>query len=109
MTFPVEMPMRPGLWKNGDKLYAIGGMCVEVPPHVTMETLSQYAIHVPGVRDSNDKPLEVKDKWVVEGSKGNKYTVTKVGDIYKCSCPGYGFRRKCKHSKKVEEENEKTQ
>ena len=93
MTFPVEMPMRPGLWKNGDKLYAIGGMCVEVPPHVTMETLSQYAIHVPGVRDS----------------KGNKYTVTKVGDIYKCSCPGYGFRRKCKHSKKVEEENEKTQ
>ena len=104
MTFPVEMPMRPGLWRNGDKLYAIGGFCVEVPVGTTMATLSQYAIHVPGVRDSKDEPIEVKDRWIVEGSKGNKYTVTKVGDTFKCSCPGFGFRRKCKHSQRIAED-----
>ena len=85
--------MRPALWHNGDKLYAIGGFCVEVPVGTTM-----------GTRDANNDPIEVKDRWTVEGSNGNRYTVTKVGDAFKCSCPGYGFRRKCKHSKKISEE-----
>lgn len=102
--FPIKMPMRPALWHNGDKLYAIGGFCVEVPTGTTMATLSQYVIHVPGTRDANNDPIEVKDRWTVAGSNGNKYTVTKVGDVFKCSCPGYGFRRKCKHSKKISEE-----
>jgi hypothetical protein len=107
MSFPVEMPMRPGLWKSGNKLYAIGGKCVEVPPGTTMETLSQYVVYVPWSKD-NSAPIEVKDRWIVEGSNGNKYTVTKIGDKFKCSCPGYGFRRKCKHSQRIAE-NEKTQ
>ena len=35
---------------------------------------------------------------VVEGSKpGVTYTVTKVGNKVSCSCPGYGFRKTCKH------------
>ena len=102
--FPVKMPMRPGLWRNGNKLYAIGGFCVEVPNGTTMATLSQYAIYEPGVRDTNNDPIAIKDRWMVEGSNGNRYTITKVGDIFKCSCPGYGFRRKCKHSKKISEE-----
>jgi len=61
--WPVKAPMRPGLWRNGDKLYAIGGMCVEVPPDTTMETLHLYMIHDPSAQ------LEVsqKDRWVVEG------------------------------------------
>jgi len=33
----------------------------------------------------------------VEGSNGKKYQVTKQGNRYTCSCPGFGFRRKCKH------------
>jgi len=32
----------------------------------------------------------------VKGSKGNVYTVT-LGDIPKCSCPGFTFRGNCKH------------
>lgn len=33
----------------------------------------------------------------VEGSKGSKYFITKSGDNYVCQCPGFMFRRKCKH------------
>lgn len=35
--------------------------------------------------------------FVVEGSKGNKYTVTKNKQGWKCTCPGFGFRGQCKH------------
>ena len=102
---PVKVPMRPALWHNGDKLYAIGGTCVEVPPGTTMETLANYVVHDPSAQ------LEVlqKDRWTVEGSNGNRYTVTKIGGKYKCSCPGFGFRKKCKHSKRIGEENEKAE
>lgn len=35
---------------------------------------------------------------IVEGSKGNKYTITISSDgTKKCSCPGYGYRGSCKH------------
>ena len=36
--------------------------------------------------------------WQVLSSKGDKhYTVTYRNDSYSCSCPGYGWRRKCRH------------
>lgn len=33
----------------------------------------------------------------VQGSKGNTYIVTKENGKVSCSCPGYGFRKTCKH------------
>lgn len=33
----------------------------------------------------------------VEGSKGNTYTVIKEGSRATCTCPGYSFRKTCKH------------
>jgi hypothetical protein len=33
----------------------------------------------------------------VQGSKGNTYTVIKEGSKTSCSCPGFGFRKTCKH------------
>jgi len=43
---------------------------------------------------SNDEPIEVK----VQGSKGQQYTVTVVGDVAtKCTCKGYQFRNTCRH------------
>jgi hypothetical protein len=48
--------------------------------------------------DVENKPTEpTKNTIVVEGSKGAKYFVTKTAAGYSCSCPGFGFRRKCKH------------
>lgn len=37
------------------------------------------------------------ESWVVIGSKGSKYNVTKNGKHFECSCPAYQFRRSCKH------------
>lgn len=33
----------------------------------------------------------------VQGSKGNTYIVIKEGTRATCTCPGYSFRRTCKH------------
>lgn len=35
--------------------------------------------------------------WVVEGSKGSKYTVVRSRNIWTCTCPGFQFRKNCRH------------
>lgn len=35
--------------------------------------------------------------WTVAGSKGNSYAVSLSGGSWSCSCPGYGFRNRCRH------------
>ena len=45
-----------------------------------------------------DVDNEVKT-LVVQGSKpGVTYTVTKVGNTVRCSCPGFQFRKACRHT-----------
>jgi hypothetical protein len=42
----------------------------------------------------------VKDEvrtWVVEGSRGSRYTVVRTKNLWTCSCPGYQFRKSCRH------------
>jgi hypothetical protein len=44
------------------------------------------------------KPVEEKRiEITVQGSKGNSYTVVKEKGKKSCTCPGFGFRRTCKH------------
>ena len=38
-----------------------------------------------------------RETITVQGSKGNTYIVTKENGKVSCSCPGYGFRKTCKH------------
>lgn len=40
-------------------------------------------------------------QWEVEGSKNNTYTVELHDKGFTCSCPGFGFHGKCKHSVNV--------
>jgi len=35
--------------------------------------------------------------YQVQGSRGNVYTVTERGKDKSCTCPGFTFRRSCKH------------
>lgn len=35
--------------------------------------------------------------WEVDGSTGNTYTVTQIGNRWSCSCKGFMFRKSCKH------------
>jgi len=43
---------------------------------------------------------EIKEKtetWTVEGSRGSKYIVVKTKNNWTCSCPGFQFRKICRH------------
>lgn len=62
-------------------------------------------VEVKGKTESDDvyfaKPVKqpiAKETIEVEGSKGKKYILEKLGGRYVCNCPGYQFRRSCKHS-----------
>jgi hypothetical protein len=35
--------------------------------------------------------------WLVEGSKGARYTVVRTKNLWTCSCPGFQFRKSCRH------------
>lgn len=37
------------------------------------------------------------ESWTVQGSNGSTYTVTLDRGGYECTCPGFQFRRSCKH------------
>lgn len=39
----------------------------------------------------------VGQTWSVAGSKGNNYTVSLHRGAWSCTCPGHGFRNKCRH------------
>ena len=40
-------------------------------------------------------------QWTVKGSKGNEYLVIRQKGSYTCSCPGYTFRKNCRHITEV--------
>ena len=50
-----------------------------------------------------DKPRPQGRSIVVKGSKGNEYTVkyNPSTKVILCTCPGYQFRKKCKHQKEL--------
>ena len=35
---------------------------------------------------------------IVIGSKGERYTITETNRVRQCSCPGFKFRGKCRHT-----------
>lgn len=41
--------------------------------------------------------------WTVEGSRGAKYFVIKNQNLYTCTCPGFQFRRSCKHIENIKQ------
>ena len=45
--------------------------------------------------------------WQVQSESGKTYIVSLIGNKYSCNCVGYGYRGTCKHSKQIENQNEK--
>ena len=39
--------------------------------------------------------------WIVKGSKGDEYKVSELNGNLSCSCSGFRFRGKCKHSESI--------
>ena len=42
-------------------------------------------------------PLPPIKTYKIQGSGNNIYTISKRGSTVDCSCPGFVYRRKCKH------------
>ena len=56
-------------------------------------------VKVNDVSVNYDTPVTNEKKTVtVTGSRGDTYIVTKENGHATCTCPGYSFRRTCKHS-----------
>lgn len=41
--------------------------------------------------------------WTVEGSRGSHYVVAKNKSSWSCTCPGFQFRKNCKHIKELQD------
>lgn len=59
-------------------------------------------IHPDNIISIDDQVVEPKtitdtQTYVVQGSKGQTYTVTVGPHGRSCTCPGFGFRHSCKH------------
>ena len=48
-------------------------------------------------RQRNPIPLPPVKYYKIQGSGNNIYTLTVRGTQKSCSCPGYVYRRQCKH------------
>ena len=99
---PVEVSVPPALFTShtGIRYGIAGSVWIEVPEGTTFDELSQYMVYKP----REVVPVAGENSWSVKGSKGNIYTVKLSQGVYSCSCPGYGFRRKCRHITEIKNE-----
>ena len=54
------------------------------------------------IKDADGRKATVKidsdyKQWTVQGSKGNSYLVIRQKGQYNCTCPGYTYRKSCRH------------
>ncbi len=91
---PVEVVWPPCLSTIRGKRYAISGnVWIEVPMSTVFDDLPKYM-----VCKAREAPVTAPaQSWKVQGSKGNEYTVKLSQGVWSCTCPGYSFRRKCRH------------
>jgi hypothetical protein len=45
---------------------------------------------------------EDTETWLVDGSKGSKYTVIRTKNKWTCTCPGFQFRKSCRHIQELQ-------
>lgn len=101
---PKMVPPQPGFnefegevlsshkWLN-DRQFCLSGS-KEWPVRVINMDMVQDIQMLNGSFKNVDTGVKV---FTVKGSKGNSYTVTRNGKGWTCQCPGFQFRRQCKH------------
>ena len=58
-------------------------------------------IRDPAGRKSTVKIDPEYKQWIVKGSKGNEYLVIRTKGQYNCTCPGFTYRKSCRHITEV--------
>lgn len=69
----------------------------EIPMHrvTAIEYNDGRAVESKAAQDENQI-------WVVDGSRGSKYTVVHSNNTWSCTCPGFQFRKTCKHVQEIQ-------
>lgn len=94
--YPVKVPQPPAIMISQGKKYAVGGVWVRIPDDTTFENLYKYVTYEKMVPE---QPLK---KFHVSSSRGNtKYLIEVWNEKITCSCSGYRWRNKCKHTAAV--------
>lgn len=52
---------------------------------------------------SRDAVKHDTETWSVYGSRGSKYTVIRTQNSWTCTCPGFQFRKTCRHIKELQD------
>ncbi len=96
MDLPIKVTWPPMLYtdRSGQKWAVSGQHWVEVPDTLTLDQVGEYMVVA---ERKEPAPLVEVRTYDVVGSKGDTYTVTDNGGTWTCTCPGFGWRRKCKH------------
>ena len=80
-------------WYGDDKI----GLTTDMK-HFPVRVLSRANIvEVMGAKVDYTPVKSNRETITVQGSKGNTYIVTKENGKASCTCPGFGFRKTCKH------------
>lgn len=70
----------------------------EIPLHRV--TAIEYADGRAANRESVKDHTQV---WTVDGSRGSKYNVIRNRNSWTCTCPGFQFRKSCRHIKEIQD------
>jgi len=63
---------------------------------IPLERITNIEYKDGSIADKNKIQCETKT-WTVQGSKGNRYVVVQEMNSWSCTCPGFQFRKSCRH------------
>ena len=69
---------------------------------VSLERITNIEYSDGRVADTQIAMTDTKT-WIVQGSRGSKYSVVRSKNTWSCSCPGFQFRKSCKHIKECQD------
>ena len=106
--YPVDM-LRSRCLTQGARAFCpdVFGGPIYTPDELRTEVVEvSQAPREPAQAKRPESPSDASvGSWAVVGSKGAHYTVRADHGRYTCTCPGFGWRRKCKHIEQVKKEN----
>jgi hypothetical protein len=50
-----------------------------------------------GYQATKEQIINDTKTWTVQGSRGSQYLVVQTKNNWSCTCPGFNFRKMCKH------------
>lgn len=80
-------------WYGDDKI----GLTTDMPHYPVRVIDKSRVVEVMGAKVDYVPVKSNREVITVQGSKGNTYVVTKENGKATCTCPGFGFRKTCKH------------